>query len=161
MALFTNISEDNRIVDQGDNWEVKISPVGKYTSGTGASATTRAQYKAFVALTKSYRYVGMTETAALSAAETIRTAYTMARSRAIVRWNRDHSRWIYEDVAVEDVEADVTASRTDGPMWQISVSVNASKEYFYDKPMSNTPPTAADAKTLLSGISDFPEIVTT
>ena len=160
MALFTTISAANRVVDQGDTWDVKIKPTGQYTSGTGNPAVTYGQYKAEVALTKRYRYVGLTETAAMTLAETIRTAYTQSRSRAIVRWDRDLTRWAYEFVDVEDVEADVTSSRADGPIWQIDVSVNASKEYFYNRTSSEGPPTVAIARTLLSGISDFPEITT-
>ena len=129
MALLTTISETNRVDEQGGAWEISIRPTGMFVT-TGEVPTTYTQWKCAVSFTKAYRYVGLTKNAANTIADNIRAAYTKDRTRTIVRWDMDNTRWEFSPVAdVESPDAVVTPSLMVGRMWQIAVSVAASLEF--------------------------------
>jgi len=152
MALLTTISETNRIDEQGGLWEISIKPVWSYVS----NGSVMYQWKTSVTFTKSYRYVGLAKSNAISLAETIRNAYTMPRSRYVVSWDKTALHWQYAPISSSTTEADVVPTPMgDGRMWQISVAVAASLEAYYTQQKA---PTVATVKGLLSGIDNYPEL---
>lgn len=157
MALLTTISETNRIDEQGGAWEISIRPTGTFAT-TGAVPVTYTQWKCAVSFTKSYRYVGLTKVAANTIADTIRAAYTKDRTRTIVRWDMDNTRWEFSPVAdVESPGAVATPSLMEGRIWQIAVSVAASLEVFTNTTAANAP-TADNIKALLADLDNYPEM---
>lgn len=160
MALFTDISEDNRVETQFGTWKVSIRQTGAYTvTNTAQQTMTFLQYKAEASLTKSYSYVGIAKSSVEALAETIRSAYTNSRASSVVRWNREEGRWVYQTAAnAWNVDADVTPVHMDGPMWKIDVSVNAAATFFFDRRSDTVQPTVTEVKGMMGNVDSFPEI---
>lgn len=152
MALLTTISETNRIDEQGGTWNISIVPVWSYL----VENVYYFQWKATVSFTKAYRYVGLSESAAISIADDIREAYTIERERTITGWDKgDTPRWLYSYKKSKATEATATPTLMDGNIWQIAVNVSATMERGYTQ---STAPTPEAVRALLDGIDDYPEL---
>ena len=158
MALFSTISAANRVVDQGDTWDCETKCVGSYTTREQGAIVTIYQWDCSVALAKSYKYVGLTEAAAIDYADDITEAYKKQRTKTISRWDQATRKWIFETVQnVEELQAMAVPRHADGPTWEISVTVSAREHRRFD---SSTRPTIATLEGWLADVVDYPELKT-
>ena len=177
MALFTGISDDNRVVEQGNTYVYDIEPAvtvstiaveqGSGTSGQGSGGTnvyekeTVTQWHGVLHFSKRYKYVGLTKSAAQTAAAAIRSAYTIDADKwavgISVETNNGVSTALYKWLNVGDQPmtcAAVTPVKSDGPMWEVEVDVDATFEVYKD---DDNAPTDAQMVALASDIVNFPE----
>ena len=175
MALLTSISEDNRVVEQGNTYQFHVEPavsttgIVKESSGDGDKYYDKAtvqQWKGEVTFSKRYRYVGMTKGAAETAAGTILTAYTKTFPKwavGIQSFNisgKGYALYCYVTVGGDAPMAcaAVTPVHVDGAMWDVEVDVSATVEtYSTPSVSSSTPPSVETLKGLVSDIVSFPE----
>lgn len=158
MALFDSISDANRVVEQGDTWDCETKCVGSYTTRENGAIVTFYQWDCSVTLAKSYKYVGLTEAAAVGYADDITDAYKKQRTKTISRWDQSARKWIFEPVQnVEELQAMAVPRHADGPTWEISVTVSAREHRRFD---SSTKPTIATLEGWLADVADYPELQT-
>ncbi len=154
--LYNTISEDNLVLEQALHTSYQIEPVtNTYTreiSGFRQEQQT-TQYKATASLQGSYRYVGLTYGAALSAEKSLVQAY----SHDTTRWsvglssNPETGEWGYMYLPTNNVPtqgARITPSHVDGDMWEVGVEVQADVTYYFF-----SVPTVSQVSNLLSAFA--------
>jgi len=172
MGLFESISSDNRVVDQGDSYEYNVEPavtdtVVSIDRGQGTAKVfdkeTVLQWHGVVRFAKRYRYVGLTETAANTAAASILAAYSVDADRWAVGISVETSggvtRSMYKYLNVGSMPvtcARVTPTHVEGGMWSVEVDVDAEFEIYTP---DDDEPSASDLTGLVTaaGIHNFPE----
>ena len=172
MALFTGISAANRVVEQGDTYEYDIEPAVTDTTvavdqGEGSAKVydkdTVVQWHGVLRYSKRYKYVGLTASAAATAAANIRAAYSVD----VAKWavgifvstsgGTSTSRYKYLNTgSVPMTCATVTPTKGDGPVWEVAVDVDATFEIYTD---DDDEPSDSDMIALATGagITNFPE----
>lgn len=140
--MFNSIGMDNLVWRDRLHKSYTVEPIATtytYTKGSETSAQTQRtfkQYKATASVQGSYSYVGLTEAAALSAAESLLQAWTKNVSKWSVSLSTaGNDEWKYEYFPTDNVPqlgAAIKPTHTDGDMWEIGVDVDAKVEYYYD-----------------------------
>lgn len=159
MALFSDISEANRVVSQGDTWTADSQLVFVYytTSTANGVQTTTAHkvWKSNVRLAKRYAYVGMAESSAVAKAVNVADAYVQDQTKYALAYNKADQTWsVVSAVSVPVLQASVTPSRAEGNVWQIEVDVSAEAEVLTE---SAAAPSVSTLKAYLSSVANFPE----
>lgn len=170
MALLNGISADNRVIEQGNTYVYDIEPavtdttiaVEQVSGGTQVyERATVTQWHGVLHFSKRYKYVGLTKSAAQTAAATIRSAYTIQADKwavgISVETNNGVSTALYKWLNVGDQPmtcAAVTPVKADGPMWEVEVDVDATFEVYK---ADNNAPTDSQMVALASDIVNFPE----
>ena len=173
MALKTSISADIRVVSQGDTYEYDVDPAVTDTTisvdqGQGSAKVYDKeqviQWHGVLRYSKRYKYVGLTGSAAASAAASIRSAYSVNATKWAVGISIETSggtttaRYKYLNTgSVPMTCATVTPVKGDGPVWDVEVDVDATFELYTD---SDDAPDDSDMIALATnaGITNFPEI---
>lgn len=123
MALLTTASEANRVVDTALSVSYSRRRIYGLWTHVGLNVTTvyTSAWEYTRTATKSYRYVGMTEDAARTAAASLVTLYT--RSTKVSEW--DEADGEFDVVSAGDIPmADVVRQHEGGEMWSVVVSVH-------------------------------------
>lgn len=173
MALLNSISAANREVEQGDTYEYDIEPAVTDTvvavdQGQGAAKVydkdVVVQWHGVLRYSKRYKYVGLTASAAATAAANIRAAYAVDVDKwavgLSVETNNGTTTTRYKFLNTGTVPmtcATVTPTKGDGPVWEVAVDVDATLEIYTD---DDDEPTDSEMTGLATsaGITNFPEI---
>lgn len=172
MGLLTSISSSNRVVEQGDTYEFNTEPA---VSETIASKTESGssdiyydkevvtQWHGVAHFSKRYKYVGLTESAANTAAASIRSAYM----KSVPRWavalvaetvnGETSAKYKYACVGSTVMScATVSPVHVEGTMWEVEVSVDATVDAYYSQDSAPSAETLVALITSLE-IHSFPE----
>ena len=124
MALINSATSANRVVDAALSivyTRRKIYGSWTWTNGLNETITYNSAWEYIRHATKTYKYVGMNETAANSAASALVTLYT--RSTSVSEWNSSTGQFAAVSAGTVPM-ADVSAQHEAGGMWSVAVSVN-------------------------------------
>lgn len=157
-----------RAIDQGNTWTSAVEPaawqnvvaVDKTLAGKVKSVYEKQfvqQWKGTIHLAKRYRYVGYTTRADAEAdAELILAAYTVDIPKYGIGLDAGDGLYKYMQVGTAPTCcAAVTPVHTDGQLWEVEVDVDATAEAYY---ASDDAPTLKTLQSILSSVSNFPEI---
>ena len=170
MALLTGISAANRVIEQGNTYVYDIEPAVTDTTiavdqGSGGTKVydkeAVTQWHGLLRFSKRYRYVGLTKSAAETAAATIRSAYTIDADKWAVGISVETNNGVttarYKWLNTGDQPmtcAAVTPTKGDGPIWDVEVDVDATFDIYTDE---DDAPTDQEMIALASEIANFPE----
>ncbi len=116
MALLNTISADN-----------KVTHVALAIRYAVASKTKTDKWEVHRYTTKSFSYVGLTESAAKTAAESIASGL----KRTYYIW-QENDEGELEKISVQLMQDEVAAVHDNGPMWRVDVNVNEDDVSYVD-----------------------------